>query len=150
MATRDELVAALSRRYGESGREEKTRILDEFVAVTGYHRLTVFAPGAPARDNYIEVADQSDQVLLFWESDGTVIVIDRSIFRHFTEAMGHTMADVALHDLFPPSTEFRVGFKDGALRDSFNTGLAEFCRSGEYARLLDRFGVVMQESVCKN
>ena len=41
MATRDELVAALSRRYGESGREEKTRILDEFVAVTGYHRKHV-------------------------------------------------------------------------------------------------------------
>ena len=38
MATRDELVEALSRRYGMSGREEKTRILDEFVAVTGFHR----------------------------------------------------------------------------------------------------------------
>ena len=38
MATRDELVEALSRRYGKSGRAEKTRILDEFVAVTGFHR----------------------------------------------------------------------------------------------------------------
>lgn len=38
MATRDELVEALSRRYGMSGRAEKTRILDEFVAVTGFHR----------------------------------------------------------------------------------------------------------------
>ena len=38
MTTRDELVEALSRRYGMSGREEKTRILDEFVAVTGFHR----------------------------------------------------------------------------------------------------------------
>ena len=38
MATRDELVEALSRRYGMSGREEKTRILNEFVAVTGFHR----------------------------------------------------------------------------------------------------------------
>ena len=28
MATRDELVEALSRRYGMSGREEKTRILN--------------------------------------------------------------------------------------------------------------------------
>jgi len=38
MATRDELVEALSRRYAMSGRAEKTRILDEFVAVTGLHR----------------------------------------------------------------------------------------------------------------
>ena len=38
MATRDELVGALSQRYGMSGRAEKTRILDEFVAVTGFHR----------------------------------------------------------------------------------------------------------------
>ena len=38
MATRDEMVEALSRRYGKSGRAEKTRILDEFVAVTGFHR----------------------------------------------------------------------------------------------------------------
>ena len=34
MTTRDELVGSLSLRYGMSGRAEKTRILDEFVAVT--------------------------------------------------------------------------------------------------------------------
>src|ERR671933_2451378 len=38
MATRDELVAAVVERYRQSGRHEKTRILDEFVAVTGFHR----------------------------------------------------------------------------------------------------------------
>jgi hypothetical protein len=38
MATRDQLTAALARRYGEEGRIERGRILDEFVAVTGYHR----------------------------------------------------------------------------------------------------------------
>jgi hypothetical protein len=38
MATRDELVAAVSERYGGGGRDEKGRILDEFVAVTGFHR----------------------------------------------------------------------------------------------------------------
>src|SRR3954471_361461 len=38
MATRDELVAAVIERYSKGGRAEKGRILDEFVAVTGFHR----------------------------------------------------------------------------------------------------------------
>lgn len=38
MATRDELVNAVAERYAEGGRAEKARILDEFVAVSGFHR----------------------------------------------------------------------------------------------------------------
>ena len=38
MTTRDELVEAMAQRYVGSGRDEKARILDEFVAVTGFHR----------------------------------------------------------------------------------------------------------------
>src|SRR3954452_6193757 len=38
MATRDELVAAVIERYSNGRRAEKGRILDEFVAVTGFHR----------------------------------------------------------------------------------------------------------------
>ena len=35
---RDELVNALARRYAVGTRQEKTRILDELEAVTGFHR----------------------------------------------------------------------------------------------------------------
>lgn len=38
MATRSELVEAIIERYRSSGRADKQLILDEFVAVTGYHR----------------------------------------------------------------------------------------------------------------
>ena len=38
MATRDELVGALAGRYVVSNRQERGRILDEFVAVSGLHR----------------------------------------------------------------------------------------------------------------
>ncbi|MDR9823981.1 transposase, partial [Rhizobium hidalgonense] len=38
MATRAELVAAISCRYVLGGRAEKARMLDEFVALTGFHR----------------------------------------------------------------------------------------------------------------
>lgn len=37
-SARNELIAAIARRYQEVGRRDKTRILDEFVEVTGYHR----------------------------------------------------------------------------------------------------------------
>ena len=38
MTTRDELANALARRYSVGSRHETTRILDEFVAITGFHR----------------------------------------------------------------------------------------------------------------
>ena len=38
MATRDELVVAVARRYALGNRMERGRILDEFAAVTGHHR----------------------------------------------------------------------------------------------------------------
>ena len=38
MTARDELVNALARRYAVAGRAGKARILDEFVAITGFHR----------------------------------------------------------------------------------------------------------------
>jgi len=38
MATRDELVAVVAERYARSAREDRSRILDEFTAVSGLHR----------------------------------------------------------------------------------------------------------------
>src|SRR5947209_19981683 len=38
LATRRELVASVNVRYGSATPDEKKRILDEFAAVTGYHR----------------------------------------------------------------------------------------------------------------
>ena len=38
VATRRELVAAIRGRYQTAARREKQKILDEFVAVSGYHR----------------------------------------------------------------------------------------------------------------
>jgi hypothetical protein len=52
MATRDELVAAVAGRYAQGNRMERSRILDEFAAVTGHHRkhaMRLLRTGLPSR-----------------------------------------------------------------------------------------------------
>lgn len=75
METRKELVEALRGRYRSAGQPEKTKILDEFVALTGYHRkhavrvLRDDAPGAGTRARnrlYDEAVRQALTVL--WEA----------------------------------------------------------------------------------
>jgi hypothetical protein len=52
MAARDELVAAIVGRYSRADRTERSRILDEFTAVTGFHRkhaMRLLRVGQPNR-----------------------------------------------------------------------------------------------------
>src|SRR5271169_5224056 len=52
MATRDELVAAIAERYSRADGMERGRILDEFTAVTGFHRkhaMRLLRAGRPHR-----------------------------------------------------------------------------------------------------
>lgn len=108
----------------------------------------LFDPQSPQRDNYHEVADQEQQVRMFWEGEGRIIVIDRSIFDYFSRELGHTPDEVSYSAIFPPVTPFKVGFRDAAMRDRFNAGLAAMCTSGAYDELLKRYGVALSQSVC--
>jgi transposase InsO family protein len=80
MATRDELITALSDRYNGSDRDAKGRILDEFVAITGYHRkhaMRVLRGGTQRQaENYARrrVYDQaaSDAIVALWEASDRV------------------------------------------------------------------------------
>jgi polar amino acid transport system substrate-binding protein len=108
----------------------------------------LFAAGGPQRERYEEFADQAEQVRAFWRSDQAVAIIDRAIFTYFSKAMGHDMDKVQFHFIFPPVTDFKVAFADAALRDRFDRGLDELCRSGAYADLLERYGVVLERSPC--
>ena len=52
MAARDELVSAIAGRYSRADRTERSRILDEFTAVTGFHRkhaMRLLRVGQPNR-----------------------------------------------------------------------------------------------------
>jgi hypothetical protein len=77
MAMRDELVRAIAERYRSGLRREKARILDEFVAVTGYHRkhaMRVLREGRsgnrsgprPGRRIYNEAVREA--LVLLWEA----------------------------------------------------------------------------------
>ena len=79
MTARDELVNALARRYAVGSRQEKTRILDEFVATTSFHRKhamrllrsgpSVCGPEARASRRIYDDADREALVVLWEASD---------------------------------------------------------------------------------
>ena len=65
MATRKELIEAVGVRYREASANERTRILDELVALAGYHRKHAirrlaepvgFEQAAPARNRLYDEA----------------------------------------------------------------------------------------------
>ena len=81
MATRDELLAAASERYRASGRADKSRIVDEFAAVTGYnrkHAMRVLRAGpsskrwAPRPSRRIYGAAEREALILLWEASDRV------------------------------------------------------------------------------
>src|ERR1700723_2508051 len=77
MATRDELVVALAGRYASSSRQHRGCILDEFVAVSGFHRKHAMrllragrsVPGVgprPARRLYNDAVREA--LIVVWEA----------------------------------------------------------------------------------
>src|SRR5260370_15320863 len=81
MTARDELVAAIAGRYGQGVRDERGRILDEFSAVTGFHRKHAMRllrvgevkrrPGArPGRRVYDEAVREA--LIVVWEASDRI------------------------------------------------------------------------------
>src|SRR5262245_42250007 len=81
MATRDELLAVVSDRYRASGRADRSRIIDEFSAVTGYprkHAMRVLRAGvcskrsAPRPSRRIYGAAEREALIVLWEASDRV------------------------------------------------------------------------------
>jgi hypothetical protein len=111
MATRDELLEAVGKRYRQGGREEKARILDEFAAVTGYHRKHAMrllrCPGLSRRDRprpqrrIYDEAVQSALVVLWEASDRICGKRLKPLVSLLVEAMerhGHLRLEEAVRD----------------------------------------------------
>ena len=81
MATRDELLVAVSERYRTSSRANKSTIIDEFAALTGYHRkhvMRVLRAGpsgkrsAPRPSRRIYGAAEREALIVLWEASDRV------------------------------------------------------------------------------
>ncbi|QRM33393.1 hypothetical protein [Microvirga sp. VF16] len=91
MTTRSEPVEAIIERYRSSGRADKQRILDEFVAVTGCHRKHAIRvlcrpeKKPPAARQYATRYDARvrEALVVLWE---TSIPSDRRRTPHFAAA----------------------------------------------------------------
>ena len=80
MATPKELITALSKRYKNAGRSDKSRILDEFIALTDYHRKhairvlsesTCDVKSPPKRIPYYD-SQVVEQLIVLWEASDRI------------------------------------------------------------------------------
>ena len=81
MATRDELTAAVVGRYARGSRAERGRILDEFAAVTGYHRKHAMRvlragrdkrPSGPRPGRRVYDAAVREALVVLWEASDRI------------------------------------------------------------------------------
>src|ERR1700675_267674 len=81
MPARDELVAAIAGRYSQADRTERGRILDEFTAVTGFHRkhaMRLLRGGQPNRRSGprpgCRVYDEAtrEALIVIWEASDRI------------------------------------------------------------------------------
>ncbi len=112
VATRGELFRAIGERYRASARKEKLRILDEFVALTGYHRKHAIrvlkaeprAAGIETRRPRLRLYDEAVRaaVIVLWEASDRVCGKRRqpllSVLVPALERHGHLQLDKVVRE----------------------------------------------------
>jgi len=97
-----------------------------------------------AGEKYTELADQKKQVLMFYKGHTQGVVMDKSIFRYYTEMLIsekkiEPSIEVVENCLFEP-TEYQIAFKEKEIRDDFNDGLKYIRGNGIYDEIYERYG----------
>lgn len=110
MATRKELTAAVGQRYREESKDERTKILDEFVQLTKYHRkhairvLTSPPTGlrqTPTRNRLYDEAVRQALIVLWEAADRLCGKRLKALIPMLVDAMerhGHLSLDPAVKD----------------------------------------------------
>lgn len=107
-----------------------------------------FSEMAQNNDDYQEIAKQALQLNLLFVRNIDFIVMDKSIFGYFWKAASENKSykqagyrydkAVTFHHLFEPS-HYAYRFKEEAVRDAFNAGLAKIRENGQYDEVLKRY-----------
>ncbi|GGY02398.1 substrate-binding periplasmic protein [Paludibacterium paludis] len=92
--------------------------------------------------NYSEPSNQMDQNRLLYREAVDVVIADKRIFHYYDRQLIRQKlekpADVTLHPLFD-QVSYRIAFRDKALRDRFNRGLAAIAKKGIYRTISQRY-----------
>ena len=116
--------------------------------VVGFQNAARYlGPGfaAMARNNkhYREQADQMSQVRMLFGGQADVIVTERTIFQYQLSqlATSHFRERAFPVDIFHlfDKIPYRIAFRDSAVRDDFNKGLAAIKKSGQLANITARY-----------
>lgn len=102
-----------------------------------------FAAAVVDNPDYIEMANQENQVNMLLLGRTDLAVMDRSIFMYYRnklikEGKVSPEVDYRLYDLFEPS-RYRAAFYDESVRDAFNEGLRRLRESGEYEAIYTKY-----------
>ncbi len=93
--------------------------------------------------NYIEMANQENQVHMLLKGRIDIAVMDRSIFEFYcnklvSEGKVPKGVKVKFYNLFEPS-RYRAAFADKTVRDQFNEGLKRLQQSDGYQAIYDKY-----------
>lgn len=102
-----------------------------------------FASAVKGNPNYVEMADQENQVHMLLKGRIDVAVMDLSIFQFYrnkllSEGQIPAGAEPVLYDMFPPS-RYRAAFAEAEVRDRYNEGLRKLRESGAYQAIYDKY-----------
>lgn len=102
-----------------------------------------FAKTVADNPQYVEMANQENQVHMLLKGRIDLAIMDRSIFQFYQNKLvseGEVSGDVRVrfYDLFEPS-RYRGAFADREIRDSFNQGLRKLRESGAYQAIYTKY-----------
>ncbi len=102
-----------------------------------------FAAAVSGNPDYIEMANQENQVHMLLKGRIDLAIMDRSIFMYYRnklirEGKVEAEANYRLYDLFAPS-RYRAAFHDEKVRDLFNRGLQRLRESGQYEAIYTKY-----------
>lgn len=97
-----------------------------------------------AGDRYRELADQKQQVHMFFEGRTDIIILEDNIFTFYRDMLideDKIAPDIKVKrfDFFSP-TKYQVSFRDRKLRDDFNEGLRAIRANGTYDAIYEKYG----------